>query len=119
MLCLGAVGKLEKAGKHSPVLLGVGENRLLEVDSVWQEDVVLIHSGTQIAGAARCENEQHSLSCRSHLSYFSLARQKVTQTFSLQVSLSSPGTKMTIPTTRTGSGSSSKDQTAPSTLQTP
>lgn len=114
MLCLRAVWKLEKAGKHPSVLLGIRENRLLEVDSVWQEEVVLIHSGTQIAQAALCENEQHSLSCRSHLSYFSLAQQKVTQTFRWQVALSSPGTKvtkMTISTIRTGSDSSCKDQT--------
>lgn len=49
MLCLRAVRKLEKAGKHPSVLLGIRENCLLEVDSMWQEDVVLIHSGTQIA----------------------------------------------------------------------
>lgn len=92
VLCLWAVWELEKAGKHPSVLLGIRENRLLEVDSMWQEDVVLIHSGTQIARTARCENEQRSPSCRSHLSHFSLAQQKVTQTFSRQGALSSPVT---------------------------
>lgn len=75
MLCLRAVRKLEKAGKHPSVFLGVRENRLLEVDSVRQEDVVLIHSEIQIARAACCEAEQHLFSHRSHPSYFSLAQQ--------------------------------------------
>lgn len=44
VLCLRAVGKLEKAGKHPPVLLGVRENRLLKVHPMRQEDVILIHA---------------------------------------------------------------------------
>lgn len=58
MLCLRAVRELEKAGKHPSVLLGIWENCLLEVDSVRQEDVVLIHSETQIAWqpAVRLDN---------------------------------------------------------------
>lgn len=95
MLCLRAVRKLEKAGKHPSVLLGVRENRLLEVDSVRQEDVVLIHSETQIARAAHCEAEQHFPSRRSHPSYFSLAQQMPPkshrQTFSWHAAFSSPG----------------------------
>lgn len=75
MLRLRAVRKLEKAGEHPSVLLGVRENRLLEVDSVRQEDVVLVHSETQMAGTARGEAEGRFLSRRSPPSYFSLAQQ--------------------------------------------
>lgn len=96
MLRLRAVRKLEKASKHPSVLLGIRENRLLEIDPVWQEDVVLIHSEKQIARATRCEAEQRFLSCRSHPLYFSLAQQvppkSHRQTFSQHVVLSSPGT---------------------------
>lgn len=40
---LGAVGELEEAGEGAPVLSGVGEDGILEVDTVWQDVVVLIH----------------------------------------------------------------------------
>lgn len=43
LLPLGTVSKLEKAGKHPSVLLGVWKDGILEIDSVWQEIVILIH----------------------------------------------------------------------------
>lgn len=52
MLRLRAVGELEKAGKHPAVLLRVRENRLLEVDAVRQEDVILIHAEEEEVGVA-------------------------------------------------------------------
>lgn len=94
MLRLRAVRKLEKAGKHPSVLLGVRENRLLEVDSVRQEDVVLIHSGTQIAWQPAVRLTTLSLPKKSPivLQPGSTSVTGVTQTdFNWHVAFSSPG----------------------------
>jgi len=39
-----AVGKLEETSKHAMVLWGVKEDGILEVHSMWDNIIVLIHS---------------------------------------------------------------------------
>lgn len=43
MRATGAVGKLEEAGKHAVDVCSVRENGILEVHSVWNDVVVLVH----------------------------------------------------------------------------
>lgn len=45
-----AVGELEKAGKHAVVLCSVGEDRVLEVHSMRDNVIVLIHPTWQKKG---------------------------------------------------------------------
>lgn len=45
---LGAVGELEKAGERAPVLGCVWEDGILEVDTVWQHVVVLVHPAEEL-----------------------------------------------------------------------
>lgn len=42
-VCAGAVGELEQAGEHTSVLLGVGEDGVLVVNTVGKEVIIFIH----------------------------------------------------------------------------
>lgn len=60
---LGAVGELKETGEGAPVFSGVGEDGILEVDTVWQDVVVLVHP----AGDMK-EKEEKSKRCLKILS---------------------------------------------------
>lgn len=70
LLPMGTVGKLEKAGKHPPVLLSVWKDGILEINSVRQEVIVFIHpkGGHKNNGDVNWAAEEGPASIRSHRS---------------------------------------------------
>lgn len=45
---LGAVGELEEAGESAPVLIGVREDGILEVDAMGEDVIILIHPASDM-----------------------------------------------------------------------
>lgn len=68
LILLAAVGKLKEAGEGAPVLSGVGEDGILEVDTMWQNVVVLVHpAGDMKEKEEKCKTCHRKLCEKCHL----------------------------------------------------
>lgn len=62
LLPLGTVWKLEKAGEHPSVLLSIWKDGILEVDSMRQEVIIVIHpSGKERKKKSRCRLDAYGV----------------------------------------------------------